>query len=364
MKSGKNKGMIAVLLASVIAISTLVAIAPAAVIATPDDYIFVDLSPYVNENWYDHSYSPDELYTDTILYSVSSGTPFKIFTNDDKYRIVLNGNWHGFGEDKPSVVSINFQDVASEIHFFGHCHIGMPTTEIHAKYVIHYEDGSSIEIPLNGDPDSQDYNIDDWCCNWWNKNLTKAVVAWEGTIGIWDGNPSKPSKNPLFREFIWQNPYPTMKITSIDFVDTGTVQCPQLLAITYKKAAPTITITTDKFKYCPDDPMTISIDIANPTEDSVAFQWYWVVPQFSVCVPVMSVPIPAGYDDTVNFSFTIPNWGSTPFGNVFYVQLIDASSAVLDADVIWWAYSPSGEAMPAAKVDIAEQIRKTIEKIE
>jgi hypothetical protein len=128
---------------------------------------------------------------------------------------------------------------------------------------------------------------------------------------------------------------------------------------------PEITITTDKTTYTTGDTMTITIDIANPTEDSVTFQWYWVVPQFSVCVPVMSVPISGGYDDTIDFSFTIPDRGSTPFGNVFYTELTDASGEVLDADVTWWAYSPSVvEAMPAAEVDIEKEIKKTIEKIE
>jgi len=132
----------------------------------------------------------------------------------------------------------------------------------------------------------------------------------------------------------------------------------------YLIEAPRVSVSTDTFKYSPSDTMTISIDIANPTEDSVTFQWYWVVPQFSVCVPVMSAPIPTGYDDTLDFNFTIPDWGSTPFGNVFYVQLLGAGSEVLDADAACWAYSPSGEAMSEEKVDIAKEIKKTTEMIE
>jgi hypothetical protein len=31
---------------------------------------------------------------------------------------------------------------------------------------------------------------------------------------------------------------------------------------------------------------------------------------------------------------------------------------------LWWAYSPGGEVMPAIKVDIAGQIKKTIQRIE
>lgn len=41
-------------------------------------------------------------------------------------------------------------------------------------------------------------------------------------------------------------------------------------------ATPTVSISTDTFKYSPGEMMTISIDITNPTEDSVTFHWYWV----------------------------------------------------------------------------------------
>ena len=43
-------------------------------------------------------------------------------------------------------------------------------------------------------------------------------------------------------------------------------------------------------------------------------------------------------------------------------ELADASGEVLDADVTWWAYSLGGEAMP--EVDIAEEIKKTVERVE
>jgi hypothetical protein len=131
------------------------------------------------------------------------------------------------------------------------------------------------------------------------------------------------------------------------------------------EGAPTsVSIITNKTRYSSGDKMTVTINIANPTEESVKFQWYWVVPQFSICVPVMSVPIPADYDDTHDFSFTIPNWGSTPFGNVFYAQLLDASGEVLDADCAYWIYSSSGKVMPTKEIDIAKEIKKTIERAE
>jgi len=135
----------------------------------------------------------------------------------------------------------------------------------------------------------------------------------------------------------------------------------------YDKISPpilTVSITTDEFKYSPSDTMTITLDISNPTEDSVTFQWYWGVPHYSIWSPVISSPIPPDYDDTLDFSLTIPDWGPTSFGTVFYVQLLDARGEVLDADATWWAYSPGREAMPAAEVDITKEIEKTVKRIE
>ena len=126
---------------------------------------------------------------------------------------------------------------------------------------------------------------------------------------------------------------------------------------------PTVSITTDKFSYKTGDTMTITIDIYNPTENIVTFEWYWGVPQSDIWLLVTSVPIPAGYNDAINISFSIPNRGSTPSGSVFYVQLLDGSGEVLEADVAWWAYSPD-RFMEAMSVDLSKEIEKIIEKVE
>ena len=133
---------------------------------------------------------------------------------------------------------------------------------------------------------------------------------------------------------------------------------------------PSVSVTTDSFEYAPGDTLTTTINIDNPTADDLTFQWYWLVPQFSVCVPVMSSPVPAGYDETLEYSFAIPNWGATGFGNVFYVQLAEeagAGGAVLDVGTAGWIYSPSREAGTEAtsveEANIANEIKKTVERI-
>lgn len=125
---------------------------------------------------------------------------------------------------------------------------------------------------------------------------------------------------------------------------------------------PIVSIAIDKFRYCTGDAMTVTIDIANLTEDNVTFQWYWGVPQYSIWVPIMSVPIPAGYFETFNLSIPTPYLGLKPPGNLFYVQLLNTSGEVLDADAACWVCTPTGEMVPPE--GIVEEINKTIERIE
>ena len=127
---------------------------------------------------------------------------------------------------------------------------------------------------------------------------------------------------------------------------------------------PTVSVATDELEYSPGDRQTTTLKIANPTEENLTFQWFWVVPQYSVCVPVQSAEIPAGYDETLGFTYTIPDWGATTFGNVFYVQLLGggAGGEVLDADAGCWIYNPSGEAI--SQTELAEQIKKTLQDFE
>jgi parallel beta-helix repeat protein len=122
-------------------------------------------------------------------------------------------------------------------------------------------------------------------------------------------------------------------------------------------------ISTDKFRYSPGDPMTITISISKPTEDNVTFQWYWVVPQYNVSFPVMSVFTSADYFGTFNLRIPTPGFGLKPPGNLFYVQLLDNTiGEVLDADATCWTCTPSGEVMPPER--IVEQINETIERME
>jgi hypothetical protein len=157
------------------------------------------------------------------LYSVRKNTPFIINQNANKKIFVLTSG--SYIANMPETVTIPVKDYASKIHFFGHIHFEVPNNRIIGKYTINFEDTTSIDVLLDTDPTSPQWNADDHCCNWRAKDLTKAFLAWEDT--------SQAEKRTLIREFIWDNPAPTKKIASINFVSFKTTANPVLAAITY-----------------------------------------------------------------------------------------------------------------------------------
>jgi hypothetical protein len=123
-----------------------------------------------------------------------------------------------------------------------------------------------------------------------------------------------------------------------------------------------VSLITDKLVYSLGDTMTTTVTICSPSQTNVTFQWYWLVPQLNVSLPVLSVQLPGGYDNTINFSFAIPYLGPTPFANTFYVQLLDTSGTILDADSTWSVYRPRA-GIQGQEVDITEEITSIIEGV-
>lgn len=125
---------------------------------------------------------------------------------------------------------------------------------------------------------------------------------------------------------------------------------------------PTVSITTDKCEYCTGDTMNVTLDIINPTSDAVRLEWYLWIPQFSFSIPMAKATMPPGFDDTYITTIEIGDWGATPFSAIWFVHLLDAGSGeVLCHDSAYWMYTGKGKATPA---NLAEQINKTIERIE
>lgn len=184
-----------------------------------------------------------------ILISVRNNTPFIVRQNANNKVFILGAG--GFLPNMPEVVNIPVQDYASKIHFFGQMHFEVPNNRIIGKYVINFDDGNSIDILLDTDRISAQWNTDDHCCNWRQKDLPKATLAWEDS--------TQAEKRTLLREFVWQNPAPNKKITSIDFVSFKTSASPVLAAITYYPAELTTSCDTPTIK----NNLDIQIPFAN-----------------------------------------------------------------------------------------------------
>ncbi|MCI0460366.1 MAG: hypothetical protein L0Z62_25720 [Gemmataceae bacterium] len=91
-------------------------------------------------------------------------------------------------------------------------------TEI-AKYVVHYEDGTTATIPVVYGRDVR---------NWWfsikEKGVTRGKVAWTGENEATKQTLSRP-KNAQRRLRLylgtWENPHPTKRVLRIDYVKVG-----------------------------------------------------------------------------------------------------------------------------------------------
>ncbi|MFI3138085.1 MAG: hypothetical protein QX197_15010 [Methylococcaceae bacterium] len=188
------------------------------------DVKYVNLSALANHDGQEKlGKSYNNLPREQVLSSVRNATPFIIHQNANKKIFVLASG--SYIPNMPDTVNIPLNDYASKIHFFGHIHFETPNNRILGKYSINFEDASSIDVLLDNDSSSSQWNIDDHCCNWRAKDLTKASLAWE--------DASQSEKRTLIREFVWQNPAPNKKIASIDFVSFKTTANPVLAAITY-----------------------------------------------------------------------------------------------------------------------------------
>jgi hypothetical protein len=146
-----------------------------------------------------------------------NGVPYQIIepaANDGKACIVLSGGTFAWAPD--GAFGIPVAQLAKAFYFL-HAYGYGKEGETCAKYVVHYEDGSQMNIPLVCGK-----NISTW---WGGTNLESAEVAWSGK------NPSAGTISVY--SYRWQNPHPEKKVATIDFVcfKTGNT-VPILVAIT------------------------------------------------------------------------------------------------------------------------------------
>ena len=105
------------------------------------------------------------------------------------------------------------------VHFLTSAQWALETRGVEiARFVIHYEDGSSETLPVKSIEDAGNWHTPS------NDLIDAGRVAWRGVT--WNGAIGELS------ELVWKNPHPEKTITTIDFISAGVQAAPFLVAIT------------------------------------------------------------------------------------------------------------------------------------
>lgn len=118
---------------------------------------------------------------------------------------------------------------------------------------------------------------------------------------------------------------------------------------TAKTALPplSVSVSTDQEIYTPGDLMKVTININNPSANSVVFEQYAIVPQKSLTKLIKKMTVPSGNTTTLTTLLTVGNWSSKPFGALWYVHLLNSTSGdILAQDNTMWIYTPSPIKLP------------------
>jgi hypothetical protein len=127
---------------------------------------------------------------------------------------------------KPNKIEgIKVGRTAKRLHFLQGTRGYTSVDTIVAKYVIHYDNGTTVDASVAYDRD---------VTNWWHypndKALIKKPAAWEGE----HASSSGAAATIKLYYMTWENPKPAMKTATVDFMslDTGVTLSPFCVAIT------------------------------------------------------------------------------------------------------------------------------------
>lgn len=189
----------------------------------PEDFVPVDISRWCNlslrgdpdSGWMGHG--PDALAGFPVGRQVLGGAVFEIATGE-KAVIALRGREKPNYPDRVTGITIGAK--ARALHFLHTCAWGGAGGEA-ATYVIHYEDGTTVRVPLHVGVELADWYVEP-------RPLPAARVAWRGYIA------DKPGPIGV-HAMRWVNPYPGKVITAMDFVSACGEPVPVLIAISVEK---------------------------------------------------------------------------------------------------------------------------------
>jgi hypothetical protein len=202
----------------------------------------IDLRPWLNETLNDSTGDPAK-YKENNLASLPgrvqafAGVPF-----DVAGRVQLLGRGMTGPHEKlfPAAVrGIVIGRQCGRLHLLeGADHVPAPGQKI-ARLVLHYQDGEQSEIAIVSGEQVQDwwgpvYNTDAGNARYTTSPGTE--LAWAG------GNPAIREREPEFSLRLYRstfaNPHPELKVTSLDYLSTGTDAAPFLVGLTVEPSAP------------------------------------------------------------------------------------------------------------------------------
>ncbi|MFO1020771.1 MAG: hypothetical protein U0903_08755 [Planctomycetales bacterium] len=171
----------------------------------------------------------------TGIFKTRAGIPFQI----GEKLICLRGK---LAPDRPDSVKLDVDRTCSGFYFLQGCgwgsfggpanpagHFERDGTAI-GMYIITYEDQDVEFVPITYGKD-----VRDWWGIWDKFQPTKkSEVAWRGTndhVKVRAEAKGEPKPLRLFMT-TWRNPWPTLKIKSIEFVSEGSTAAPFCVAIT------------------------------------------------------------------------------------------------------------------------------------
>ena len=122
---------------------------------------------------------------------------------------------------------IRIQRRLTRLHFLQMAHAESRTTKTGDRighYRIHFADGRSVELPIRYNVDTSDY----WELDHLPREVPEATLAWRGQ------NPRSRADGRFIRLFkrTWQNPFPEVEVTHLDFIAEHPWTHPFLVALT------------------------------------------------------------------------------------------------------------------------------------
>lgn len=200
-------------------------------VAYSEEWVFIDLKPYANSQitdtqWWTGQPGPSDL--DELLEAAQDGhefedgpdgetIPFKV---EDAVLCIFGTN---AAQNPEKIEGIQIGMAAQTVYFLhmtGWEAVGEPSY----KFVMNYEDGSSEELLMQSN-----VNSDNW-------DQVPAPLEDENSAWVWQETAQTVAQGGLIATR-WENPNPDKRIETIDFVSLQTAAVPALFAITLGDAS-------------------------------------------------------------------------------------------------------------------------------